>query len=449
MNAGGGPGRQVSIPFLDRYVGAPAAAFAGRRGLRKDFASLTWDRQAGVPRTSFAWLVQGGRTMGKTSFLNYCVETARDRREQGKAHTIVVGYNFVTDPTSRREFWKSNDAFFDALYGLVLSLLRPYARAARWRHVVYRLGGAWRALESAEAFGVKLPHWPFGCASQTRFVTVLGKLLRDTDPRLSAVVFLLDEIGQEDPQGRPVDRSVEYATDLLNAVMTHTWEETTANVGVVLLPLPSWEDHCNDTTTPRRNLSRGIEYLAPFDETETKELIGNELSRVVPEWTCEREYPSYLYAMSGGFPRLVQKMGRLSAELCGQRGGGRELRVEHVKGIINDKRLEEDLVFCAYDHGASPFASAESLRVLELFGERRLIGDDVARKGLPKKEWRDRIVGEASGDRAARREAFERVWDHLEQRGLLGERSIGEYRFTALAVRQHLQTIADRFRGKH
>ena len=424
---------------------------------------------------AFAWILNGRRGHGKSSFGAWCDGIVKDDAANlGNAigadaaanlkDVIVCSINapiFSEDATKSAETIQSK--FFRKLDVLLWKAVtrtmqrRQAGVVHKTRRGIRSVGRATRdfydLLTDAILWGgIKLPAL-HRISEPGEFFQRVAKVYAHSKLELKGVVFIIDELKSE--------KAAKFCAQMCFTIhdeATH-WKDKPLVVGVMILTTPDWDEwmvkHSGDI--PARRARRDTFNL--FNLNETTVFVAANCRDA--GWTFDPQFPSLLQHMSGGIPSLLQQLGQATCSYVIHRDPasrhvsdadlGESLSAEVTRDTIK-QATENTLVYFNFlftDILANPLGkSVLSGLCHDVDANWPITVKKSPNAPPPLKtavEWRNLVSSRInSGTEKERKAAFKAVWEKLLSLGIL--RSIDEngetkYEFVAEAIRWYLNQL--------
>ncbi|HJQ25508.1 MAG TPA: hypothetical protein VKA60_16430 [Blastocatellia bacterium] len=413
------------IPFYTGTGAVPYDKFGGRTTLRNDFLDAILNAEG---RGNFAWLIEGLRGFGKSSFGVWC----RDEVKSTGRPALVCYIELAEKVHS--EIPVSIEQFIHIVYDEMIEELASFSLRAKGKRLAKaaRKRGRLKAISVLGSGGEYEPGDPRPIDIKEFFQDLYKVAKSHSD--LLAFVFVLDEITSR-------KGAESLSSDFIAAIRRLNWPDLEAVVGVILLTTPGFVDRVSGSVNPSRHFIKR-EKLEVFDFVETKEFV--ERLCLQAGWTFSNDFVDELFMMSGGIPDLVQRIGVDASIACKKR---KATPAYHLTAEDVQKAAATGQEVAASIDGLLSFSgfklpdrgSEYNKKVLSAFYT--TFEPSAVRQGLTKSAWNRGVVAVSPGS-TAYSEAFDRVWNALADAKLLvREQGTNRYRFIAEAVRQYLGTM--------
>ncbi len=428
-------------PFFDGRDAVPLEMFAGRKSLCDKFAALTWNRQE--KRTDFIWVIEGRSSFGKSSFANWCRQTANLEASHGEVVMCVVS---LTDKF-QMSVQVGREEFYRFLYERILEAFLTRVKTGKaWRFkqkITRKFYQLYDKLHQGEYFNFKLPPLEHAPQNPIDFLQRLQMLHRAANIEIKAFVLIIDDASLCANGPRLCGDFVMAAKKYSN-----NWPGGFPNFVLVLLPFPDW-DHEMIELGLRRRID-DCHRLQPFDKMEILDFVQRRCRETGWHFDIDTFVPA-LHAMSGGIPFLLQQIGAGACRSSERRAPGRfHLNAEdvfhavigedaHVTRTVRDTihsvfRFDPKLVI-ANEYESKLLPHFYRAKPLEAWN-----GPAVS-EAIPlmtKAEWKNRVLNPFDKT-PPYQQAFEKIWEALSRHGLLvhADQQPGKYSFCAEAIRHY------------
>jgi hypothetical protein len=436
---------KTTLPFFTGKGPVSHDTFAGRHDLRKLIENLTWGRVSNE-RQDHILIVEGRSSFGKSSLARWCRDEVKKKAADGEIILCMLELREDDDPynEAKEKFYKY---LFDETYKSFAATGKK--RMARWkRKQIERQAkkaltwfseldlGSWNLLKG-------LKPKPLSSEKLFKFMQALDKCAQ-TKPK--AYLFIVDDVSIH-------SRGPQLCTELLMALNKYSeeekWPKDFPNVMLILLPLPGWREQQTGAGKTvkeigaRRRVDEYTELLS-FNMLEIEEFVRRRC--IETGWTYnEKTFIPALYYLSGGIPRLLQRIGVEACVACLARGS-RDLKDEDILDALRSEKLNsdiEDVIQSALNFDTQKYLDTpEDRDMLPLFYRLETIegidwGGKIppVLKGITREEWRKRTMA-LIGSSNKNQKAFDKLWDAFAKHGILVYED-GRYRFSAEAIRRY------------
>ncbi|MGH8611094.1 MAG: hypothetical protein ACREYF_03350, partial [Gammaproteobacteria bacterium] len=262
---------------------------------------------------------------------------------------------------------------------------------------------------------------------------------------VDAVVLILDEL-PPDPKTGMETQVWKLAKQL--SELSREWRDGWPDFGLIVLPLPGWDNRSNPPDLPGRVLEKR-EALKAFSSAETAALV-HKLFSGAQGWTYETGATERLFFLSGGIPNLVQKLGYEACQKCidvNPKAQPYHLEAGHVDAVVHNEQLRVNVHGTLTDWGLKHTLLERVTETRRMYLKGVLealssLSEAVVSDGLPEREWRSKVTARNSTRQFG--ETLNEVWQQLKCDEILIARSGSErYSFCAEVIRMHLGTLFD------